>query len=101
MFGKLKNSLVSGGSIAFLVFLLWGSIVLLGLFLSTHSRDPGVIEEALQGRWSDIILLWEEYGYLSHGGLWFSEPLLVNPTHSLASFYTLGFLQIAHLDENH
>lgn len=99
MIKRLEKNLSSGGNIGLLVFLAWGSLVLLGLFLSVHSRDIDGGQNALQGRWSNLILLWENEGYVDHGGLWFSKPLIEDSAQTVISPYTMGFLQGAHLFE--
>ena len=96
---QLEKNLSSGGNAGLMIFLLWGSLVLVGLFLSVHSRDINPSQNVLQGRWSNIILLWEKEGYFVHGGLWFSKPLIEDPTQTIIPPYTMGFLQGAHLLE--
>ncbi|MBT3923202.1 MAG: hypothetical protein HOF21_11575 [Nitrospina sp.] len=96
---RLENKFSSGGNIGFLVFLLWGSLVLIGLFLSVHSRGIDGAQSELQGRWPNLILLWENEGYFAHGGLWFSKALVDDPAQTMISPYSMGFLQGAHLLE--
>ncbi|MBT3509930.1 MAG: hypothetical protein HN472_10370 [Nitrospina sp.] len=99
MMKRLEQNLASGGNIGLLVFLLWGSLVLVGLFLSVHSRDIIEPQQELQGRWSNVIHLWENEGYFAQGGLWFSKSLIEDPAQTMISPYTMGFLQGAHLLE--
>jgi hypothetical protein len=99
MMKRLGQNLSSGGNLGLLVFLLWGSLVLVGLFLSVHSRDIVEPQNALQGRWTNVILLWEKEGYFDHGGLWFSKSLSEEPTQTVISPFNMGFLQGAHLLE--
>jgi hypothetical protein len=96
---QFKRNLSSGGNAGLLVFLLWGSLVLVGLFMSVHSRGFEGSQNALQGRWSNVILLWEKEGYFAHGGLWFSKPLFEDPVQAITSPYTMMFLQGAHVLE--
>ena len=96
---KLTKNLASGGNIGILVFLLWGSLILAGLFFSVHSREVGGSKNELQGRWANIILLWEKEGYVNHGGLWFSKPLSEDPAQTVISPFNMGFLQGAHILE--
>jgi hypothetical protein len=96
---QIEKNLCSGGNAGLIVFLLWGSLVLAGLFLSVHSRDIVESQNTLQGRWPNLILLWEKEGYLNHGGLWFSKSLIEDPSPKMISPYTMGFLQGAHLLE--
>ena len=93
MLKRLEKNLSSGGSTGLMIFLLWGSLILVGLFLSVHSRDIGESQNELQDRWSNIILLWDKDGYFVHGGLWFSKSLIEDPAQTIISPYTMGFLQ--------
>ena len=82
---RIEKNLSSGGNAGLIVFLLWGSLILAGLFLSVHSRDIVESQNTLQGRWSNLILLWDREGYFVHGGLWFSKPLIEDPSQTLIS----------------
>ena len=93
MLKRLEKNLYSGGSAGLVIFLLWGSLILMGLFLSVHSRGIGESQNALQDRWTNIILLWDKDGYFVHGGLWFSKALIEDPAQTIISPYTMGFLQ--------
>ena len=96
---RIEKILSSGGNAGIIIFLLWGGMILAGLFLSVHSRDLVESQNVLQGRWSDLILLWEKEGYFFHGGLWFSQSLIKDPSPTMIFPYTMGFLQGAHLLE--
>jgi hypothetical protein len=96
---RLKKELCSGGNIGILIFLFWGSLVLAGLLLTVHSRDAEEAQSALQGRWPDVILLWEKQGYFVRDDLWFSKPLTEDHNQSIVPRYHMGFLQVAHLLE--
>jgi hypothetical protein len=96
---KIGKNLSTGGSIGLLVFMAWGSLILLGLFLSVHSRGIQKTQNELQERWPNVILLWEKEGYINQGGLWFSKPPNEDSSQAAISPYGMGFLQTTHLLE--
>jgi hypothetical protein len=96
---RLGKNLSTGGSSGLLVFFVLGSLILIGLFLSVHSRGIHGMQNELQERWPNVIHVWGKGGYINQGGLWFGRSLSEDSSQDVISPYTMGFLQGLHFLE--
>ena len=79
-------------------YLVTGAVLMAFLSATIHQRSVAEIQNypSFQ-RYHQIIQVWIEHGYFTHGGLAFKEPASANPTQMVWRSNSLAFLQVAHL----
>ena len=87
-----------GDGAIFLIYLAAGTIVMVFLFYTVHSRSIDKIQ-AVNQRFHRVVQTWIEHGYLKHGGLAFTQAGEADPGQRVWRSSSMGFLQGAHLLE--
>jgi hypothetical protein len=94
---KWHSSFIAGEGGAFLVFIIYGTFLLLFLFLSVHDRTDLEFKKRQDSRWQKVIMNWINHGYIRHAGFEFYEPLEKMEGKSVRRSSSMAWLQIAHL----
>jgi hypothetical protein len=95
---SLGWSSLRGSNVAFLAYLVTGTLVLLFLFATVHRRSTAQIS-VFSPRYHKVVQVWIEHGYFKHGGLAFTEPGDANPRQTVWRSSSMGFLLAAQLVE--